>query len=298
MAKALTPLTGYFGGKSGILSKIICAEINKIKHTTYVEGFGGLASVLLRKKPSKIEVYNDVWKILTEFHRVLSKVELYEQFERRVATESYSRHNFDEYLKTWKEQENIIERVAQWFLMQRASFGGNGETFSFVVGLSRRGMAANVSKWLSAIDRLPDVHHRLKTVQVENLPFDKLIPYYDGRDTLFYLDPPYHPDTRSGGKYVNEMTHADHERLVDMLLEIKGGCILSGYAHPVYAPLEEAGWEVQDIQVNLHYYTGKENGQVRHHDKKKRIRTERLWKKKTNPHSVYDLPLFEGLSHE
>jgi DNA adenine methylase len=79
-------------------------------------------------------------------------------------------------------------------------------------------------------------------VQIENQDFRKLIPGYDGPDTLFYLDPPYVPQTRRSGGYAHELSLDDHHELVGILLGLKGMAILSGYAHPVYKPLEKAGW--------------------------------------------------------
>lgn len=54
--KKLTPF-GYFGGKYALSDKIIPLFP---EHRTYVEVFGGSGVVLINKKPSDIEVYNDL----------------------------------------------------------------------------------------------------------------------------------------------------------------------------------------------------------------------------------------------
>jgi DNA adenine methylase len=41
------------------------------EHVCYVEPYGGAASVLLRKEPSEIEVYNDIDREVVNFFRVL-----------------------------------------------------------------------------------------------------------------------------------------------------------------------------------------------------------------------------------
>jgi len=67
---------------------------------------------------------------------------------------------------------------------------------------------------------------------------------------VFYVDPPYHSDTRKDKKvYAVEPSHDHHERLVETLLACKGAVVLSGYDHPVYAPLAEAGWKVTRYQT-------------------------------------------------
>ena len=44
-------------------------------------------------------------------------------------------------------------------------------------------------------ERLPEIieetHHRLARVQIECLPYEKVLTQYDRVSTLFYLDPPY-----------------------------------------------------------------------------------------------------------
>jgi len=50
-------------------------------------------------------------------------------------------------------------------------------------------------------------------------------------------------ETRREGGYDCELTEDDHRELVGILLELKAKVILSGYAHPIYEPLMQAGWE-------------------------------------------------------
>jgi DNA adenine methylase len=65
---------------------------------------------------------------------------------------------------------------------------------------------------------------------------------YDSPTSLFLADPPYVPDTRRGGKYTHELTVADHQELVGILLRLQGKAILCGYNHPVYDVLVVHGW--------------------------------------------------------
>lgn len=62
------PALRYHGGKFRIAQWII----NQFpEHLCYVEPFGGGGSVLLRKSPAKIEVYNDLNGGVVNFFRVL-----------------------------------------------------------------------------------------------------------------------------------------------------------------------------------------------------------------------------------
>jgi DNA adenine methylase len=110
-------------------------------------------------------------------------------------------------------------------------------------------MSASVSRWLSVIELLPEIHVRWRSVQVEHDDYATILERYDTPETLFYCDPPYVPRTRRRGGYRHEMRHEDHEEMVRRLLDLEGKVILSGYADPVYEPLEVHGWERMDIPI-------------------------------------------------
>jgi DNA adenine methylase len=112
-------------------------------------------------------------------------------------------------------------------------------------------MSRSVSGWLSCIERLPEIHERLRSVQVEQDDFRHVIARFNRPGVFMYADPPYVADTRTGGKYVVEMSDQDHRDLIGLLLDFKGKVLLSGYANPLYEPLETAGWRRVDICVKL-----------------------------------------------
>jgi DNA adenine methylase len=102
-------------------------------------------------------------------------------------------------------------------------------------GRLRRGMDERKSGYLTALDRLPAVHGRLKNVALSNRPAADVIREFDGPATVFYLDPPYLQSTRaSPDVYCHEMTEPQHRELLDTLLTVKGKVLLSGYASPLY----------------------------------------------------------------
>ena len=80
-------------------------------------------------------------------------------------------------------------------------------------------------------------------MQIECQDWRVILDRYDGPETLFYCDPPYVHDTRSSSRYAHELSASDHEELVTCLLGIEGMAIVSGYDHPIYRALDEAGWE-------------------------------------------------------
>jgi len=233
----------WFGGKGGTIRKKMLSLFPK--HVAYVEVFGGGAGLLFGKRPSALEVYNDLDSNLVNFFHVLRDKDKFQEFYRFVSYVPYSREEYYECRDTWKQTENEIERVAKWFVVARQSFSGVfGASWCHCVNSGR---APNA--WMSCIDRLPEIHRRLLNVQIEHYDFRILILKYDRKETFFYLDPPYVHLTRKCGKYDIEMTDDDHKQLVEILLDIKGKALLSGYMNDIYLPLENDGWQRKDFEI-------------------------------------------------
>ena len=164
----------------------------------------------------------------------------------------YARQEYLEAKATWREIADPIERTARWFVNARQNFGGDMRGgWGFTKTASNRGMAQTTSAWLSTLDSLPEVHARLQQLQIDCGPWDDVLTRYDGPGSLFFCDPPYWTDVgATENPYVAGMTEADHGRLVERLLALKGTAILCGYPNAVYAPLEAAGWEVVQWSVS------------------------------------------------
>jgi site-specific DNA-adenine methylase len=177
----------YFGGKGKMVKNLLPLIP---PHKIYVEVFGGGASLLFAKKPSPVEVYNDIDSDLVNFFRVLRDPEKFEQFYRKAVLTPYSREEYCFCRETFRECQDDIERAYRFFVTARMSFSGRIlHGWSFTVTDSSRGMAGAVSKWLSCLDGLPDIHERLMRVQIEHDDFRKIIPRYDTLETFFYCLP-------------------------------------------------------------------------------------------------------------
>jgi DNA adenine methylase len=137
-------------------------------------------------------------------------------------------------------------------------------------------MNEQVSRWLSAIDGLPEAHARLQRVVIMCKDALRVIASEDSSSTFYYLDPPYLQATRqTQGTYAHEMTSDDHLKLLQALGTIKGKFLLSGYPSSLYDTYaEKFGWCKREIKID-----NKARAK-----KVKEIKTECLW-------ANYDLPL-------
>jgi len=238
--KKIAPLLKWYGGKSW-LAQIV--DKFTPPHEKYVEVFTGAAHVFFAKNPAPHEVLNDRFKGLTDFYEVIQHPRSRDEFIELVNLRLQSRNEFNQCKKDWEKTRGKVNRVVKWFVVARQCYYGLFEaSWSSEPKIMTRGMPADVSRWMRAVDGLPEIHDRIRHTRIENLDFRQLIPKYDGPLTWFYCDPPYVPDTRKCGKYEHEMTHSDHLDLVDILLGIEGMCLLSGYETDLYEPLDAMGW--------------------------------------------------------
>lgn len=246
----IRPPVKWHGGKHYLAKKIIA---RLPEHKTYVEPFGGAASVLLNKEPSDVEIYNDLDERITRLFRVIRNDG--EELARRLALTPYSEVEFEDESAT----DDEIEQARRDFVRWRQSIGGRGDGFSFTLHRVRRGMADVVSGYLSAIDEeLPKIIARLRTVQIMNRPAVDIIKKWDSPETLFYCDPPYVSSTRvSKSVYACEMDDLAHRELAEALHAAKGKVVLSGYESELYEELY-GDWRKENFDLPNNAAGGRE----------------------------------------
>lgn len=202
-------------------------------YETYIEGFGGGASLLFSKEQKGIEIYNDLGENVYSLFKVLSDKELFSQFKEKLDLSFYSEELRNEYKQNLKDELSLLDRAYMFFYVNRTSFNGVGG-FS-VSSYVRRNMCKSVSDFLSAVDYLPKVHNRLSTVVIEHKDILDLLDKYNHKNIFMYLDPPYCHDTRlSSQKYECEMDNAQHEQMLRKCLESESKIMISGYDSDLY----------------------------------------------------------------
>lgn len=234
------PVLRYPGGKWKVASWII---EHFPQHEVYVEVFGGGASVLMRKAPSRTEVYNDIESRIVNVFRVLRDPIKSEELLRQLELTPFASA---EYASCYAEEPRDDVDAARQMIFR--SFAGVGSDSVNRNNGFRRGFknkkldAANIMS--SYVEILPFFTDRLRDVIIENLDWRKLLIIYDSTETLFYVDPPYLAETRTSRtvRYIHEMKDQDHLDLLNQLKSLKGNVILSGYWSEMYSELL-SGWQ-------------------------------------------------------
>lgn len=258
----------WSGGKGKFLDRIFS---HFPQHRTFCDVFGGGGSVVLGKRPAYVDVYNDLDGRLANFFRVLSDEEKVKELQKRLENTLYSRKVWEEAKEFQNKKElSDLDRAYYFFVTNRQSFSGMGEHWGYAI-TTETNYSMKAMLFHTGINMIKKAHKRLREIQVENLDFKELILKYDDTRTLFYLDPPYVFETRSGSRlYRFEMEDKLHHDLVNLLLNIKGMAILSGYETEIYKPLLEEGWRLDKFDVRV--CTTNAGVQV-----KRPTRTECLW---------------------
>lgn len=234
MVKITGPALQYFGGKWLAAPWIIS---HFPAHVCYCEPYAGGASVLLRKPPSKIEVYNDLDSAVVTFFRVLR--DRPEELIRAIELTPFSREEVEHCKDHTVDELELARRYAVQGFQIVGKTNGTGWRFNII----ENGQSA-CNLWDAIPRRLEHIAKRLKAVQIENKPALETVTRFDSPGTLFYVDPPYLLETRkntASGYRVEMHGLEDHMQLANLLNSISGMAIVSAYEHPAYDELYQ-GW--------------------------------------------------------
>ena len=248
----LRPPIKIHGGKYYLAARIVAMMP---EHKTYLEPYGGAASVLLNKPIAPVEVYNDLDGRLTRLFRIIR--DNGDELRRRLALTPYSEVEFITAQKGPGGVIDDIEAARIDYVIWRMSLGGRGDAFSYTKHRIRRCMPDVVSGYLSAIDdEMPKIIDRLRCVQIMCRPAVEVIKAWDSPDTFIYLDPPYVHSTRVAGQYAFEMTDDEHTELYNTLEICASKAMISGYRCDLYDKLYK-DWNLTEWDMAAHAAGGK-----------------------------------------
>jgi DNA adenine methylase len=204
----------YVGGKSKIANRII--EIFP-EHRTFVEVFAGGAQVLFHKRPSVVEVLNDLDGDVTTFFRVCQLH--HDELVRYLKFVVVSREWFELLQEQDPKLLTDVQRAARFFYLQKNAYAGlvRNRKLGYSVTEPSRFNPENTPELIEK------AHKRLARVQIERGSYQEVLRRYDRPTTLFYLDPPYF-----GRKLYNfNFSEADFIELAKRLGTMSGKFVLS-----------------------------------------------------------------------
>lgn len=247
MSKVVRPAIRYHGGKFRLAPWIASFFP---EHRIYCEPFGGGGSVLLCKDRSYAEIYNDLDDEVVNLFRVLRCAEQAEQLAAVLRLTPFSRLEFRE---SYASTDDPIEKARRTLIR---SFMGFGTT---TLRQNRTGFRAKANRqtqpaqmdWVNYPEHVATFCERLRGVVIENRDALEVIAQQDTAATLFYVDPPYPHATRSAIQtgshndtaYRHEMDDQQHRALAELLHDVDGLVVVSGYACDLYDLDLYTGWE-------------------------------------------------------
>lgn len=233
----------YFGSKQRIAPWIVSLLP---PHEHYVEPYCGGLSVLLAKRPARMETVNDLDGELMTFWRVLR-----ERPTELLRACMLTPHSRAELAATWDPTTDELELARRIWCRLAQGRSGTLRNTGWRHYIDPAGSSTSMPGYLEAYAlRLAAAAERLHGVSLEALPALEVIARYGSRPgVLLYVDPPYLGTTRGwGNNYRVEMkTVEEHRELAAALAECKASVVLSGYDSPLYAELFD-GWHRYEQQ--------------------------------------------------
>ena len=245
----VSPVAPYLGGKRN-LARRVCAIIDSVEHTTYIEPFVGMGGIFLRRsRRPRNEVINDLSGDVATLFRVLQ--EHYPYFVDMLKWRITSRSEFSRLLALPADRLTDLQRAARYLYLQRLAFGGKVDRRTFGVASDRPGRFD-----ITTLETmLANVHERLSGVVVEQLPYADVIRRYDTEGALFYLDPPY---WGCESDYGDGFAPDDFAQLAGQLADIDGKFLLSINDKPGVRDVFSA-FQMREVETT--YTVDRSNGQ-------------------------------------
>jgi DNA adenine methylase len=231
----------YYGGKFLIRDWIIS---HFPPHDNYVEPCGGTGIILASKRKSPLEVFNDLDSNVVNFFRCLRDKP--DVLIDKIKHTPYSREEFE---SCKEESSDSIENARRFFI--GCWFSISHSPFAKSRGFRTRtcsngGFSDPPWDFKNTVQELEKVADRFSTVVIENRDSDYIIERYgDNKDALVYFDPPYLSNMRTHkNQYKHEVNEDYHIKAAELLKEIRGYVVISGYKSELYEDLYETeGWE-------------------------------------------------------
>jgi site-specific DNA-adenine methylase len=213
---------------AGRLVKLIPA------HRIYVEPFAGSAAVFFAKEPVETEVLCDADPEIAFAFRFLKKLTSARLDKLRCMDWTGRETKFHK-LHDAGSPRSDMERFYRFLYLSHFSYGKmRGKSFN----------RADEGTEATTVERIEEFAPRLKKVIVRCSDYEKVVKEFDGKETFFYLDPPYPGHDVGIGE-----DEFDEERFRKVLESIKGKFLLT---YGTRGELDLSGFHVKRILPPRH----------------------------------------------
>jgi len=259
----------YIGGKSALIDCIVpiieyCADAYRLN--SYFELCGGGGRMLLNLDQTLFQhrLYNDMdlglcklFACLGDRDDTYALIALLEElgYSEEVFHQAQQARDFESRMLARGRMDYELDRVtaaAYTFILATQSRAADMVKFDKARVLDQSRQQA----YFQRVRMLDRFYPTLRDVEVTQSDCRELLSLYGGRgDAFAYLDPPYVPEKMQLDDHYGSRswTVADHEQLVDILLDTNMKVALSGYDNECYAQLVVAGWRrlyLKDVHVS------------------------------------------------
>lgn len=223
-------------------------------HRVYVEAFAGGAAIFFAKKPSPVEVLNDVNGNVSNFYEVMNSQ--FEGLNNMIEKTLHCEFTFNQCKAVYHNPEGHpkMERAHAFWVCCNLSFGGEcAGSFQYVHNKSDNWSppvkTRNKKLYFKSLSK------RLEKTTIHNTDAVELILKRDHEDVFFYLDPPY-VGARQG--HYSGYVQKDFDQLLQALTGVKGKFLLSSYENE---SLERAskmqGWDQVKVPMRSEVQGGR-----------------------------------------
>lgn len=217
------------------------------EHQIYIEPYFGSGAVFFNKSMSNNSILNDLdGNVVNLFRTIRNKPN---ELAMAIKFTPYSR---EEYKNIELNVGDDIERARSFLVRSNMA---RGATQSYKPGWRNAGLKESLTKsqrvvreWNKLPDSIVEASIKLKNAEIENINAIKLIEKYNNENCLFYIDPPYLLDTRSGKYYGHELTDLEHIELLESIKDHKAKIIVSGYDSDLYNEYLD-GWSKINVMA-------------------------------------------------
>lgn len=237
----------WFGGKQRMLPHILPLVPD---HTVYVEPFFGGGSLYFAKDAAQVEVINDLNKEVVNFYRIIKQNP--EQLKEELEYLLHSRESFVDAQTIYGNSHLFTEmqRAVAFYILANQSYSATMTQFGYSKSTSK---ATSIKSKINRLD-VKELSQRLGRTTLESDDACKVIGRYDNPEAFFYLDPPYF--NARVEPYFGKYTEADYRQLLELLSDLEGKFLLSGYNSEILDRfIKREGWDYKTVErkVNINH---------------------------------------------